>query len=174
MSGRKAYKPKPYEPYEHLESKEVSVLPILNFHFKRAFASVYRKILFKQTFVNPWVVEVSEVIEPIVFYQWFKAVSDFSNFGREVKVIRDKKRKPKEYLIEFKHFGTFKFHCNKVLQEEEIHHYLRKENSATGEKAKILVSEENAAVFRFKISTGVMLMTMKYCVRNRYGVVISY
>ena len=167
MSGSKVY--------DRLESKEVQVLPVLSFHFKRAFESVYRKIIFKQKFVNPWVADVTEVIDPLVFYQWFKAVSDFSDFGREVSIIRDNKNKPKEYLIKFNHFGTFKFHCGKVLvKEEDICQYLKKENNATGEKAKILVSEENVAVFRFKVSTGVLSIKLKYRVKNRYGVIISY
>ena len=160
--------------YQKLSSKQIEVSRILKFHFERIVRSVNRKIVFRQSFTRPWTVEVSEPVSLEIFYEWFKAVSDFSNFGRTVSIIRNKKREPKEYRISFTHFGTFKFHINEAAKLDDIVEFFSKKNTKTGEKAKVVVSESDPVEIIYKISTSSVSLKLKYIVQNRYGNVCSF
>ena len=75
--------------YEKLKRKEHSVQEILHFHISHLLECVYRRLSFRQKFKRPWLIEATERLNCKIFYEWFKAIEDYSiAFGRET----DKKR----------------------------------------------------------------------------------
>ena len=89
-----------------------------------------RRITFKEKYKNPWIVEVGEHIHLSVFYEWFKAISDYkTEFGRTINIKRNSKNKPSNYTIVFNHVGCFKFHFTKIVGEK-ISNYLEKVNKS--------------------------------------------
>ena len=107
------------ESYGSLEEKKIDIKSILSFHVLKILESLNRRITFKEKFKNPWTVEVGEHIHFSVFYEWFKAISDYKiEFGRTINIKRNSKNKPSNYTIVFNHFGCFKFHFEKIVGEK--------------------------------------------------------
>ena len=163
----------PLETYEVLRNKDVKIASILQFHFKRILASLYRKISFHQKYRNPWVIEVTEYISSEVYYQFFRAVRDYKiSYGVVAKVTKDSKGFSKEYILEFNHLGAFRFHLKEVANES-VDNYFKKSNSI-GNNGSIIVSDEKKAVFKYKVGTGTLNIQLHYTVTNKYGNCVSF
>ena len=81
--------------YKSLKEKNIKVFEVLQYHLNRIVIGIQRKISFKQTFTKPFQIEIVEYLEATCFYQFFKAVSDYSEFGRKVTILRDKRENQK-------------------------------------------------------------------------------
>ena len=124
------------ESYDALEEKKIDIKGILSFHVLKILERLNRRITFKEKLKNPWIVEVGKHIHFIVFYKWFKAISDYDiELGQTISIKLNSKNKPSNYTTMFKHFGCFKFHFEKVVGEK-ISNYLEKVNKS-GLQAKV-------------------------------------
>ena len=113
---------------------------------------MHRRIIFKETFKNPWCSQAAENIHFGVFYEWFTAIEDFHiHFGRITEIKRNKKKKPTEYTINFTHFGWLKFHIEKVIVKDKLGKYFQKKNKS-GAKAKVVITEEKPAIMSYKLT----------------------
>ena len=127
--------------YSHLVKKTTSVVNILNFVLYRSLKSIYRKLSFRQKYRNPWIIVASEPIAREICYEWLKAINDhLPDFGRTVKIVRNKSGKTVSYTIKFTPIGTFKFHVAKIIREDKINFV--KENKTTKEKVKVVCIDE--------------------------------
>ena len=161
------------ESYGSLEEKKIDIKSILSFHVLKILESLNRRITFKEKFKNPWTVEVGEHIHFSVFYEWFKAISDYKiEFGRTINIKRNSKNKPSNYTIVLNHFGCFKFHFEKIVGEK-ISNFLEKLNKS-GSQAKVEITSDKQAILDYKVSSSVLSLKVHYNVKNRYGTVCSF
>ena len=161
--------------YEKLKRKEHSVQEILHFHISHLLECVHRRLSFRQKFKNPWLIEATERLNCKIFYEWFKAIEDYSiAFGRETEIRRDKSRlrNVKEYKVVFTHLGTFKFHISQIIGKDNLD--LVKVNKTTGANVKIVVSSEKPAVLVYNVKKGHVTLCVNYELYNRYDVLCSF
>ena len=148
---------------------------ILHFHISHLLECVYRRLSFRQKFKNPWLIEATERLNCKIFYEWFKAIEDYSiAFGRETEVKRDKSRlrNVKEYKVVFTHLGTFKFHISQVIGKDNLN--LVRLNKTTGAKVNIVVSPEKPAVLVYNVKKRHVTLCVNYELYNRYDVLCSF
>ena len=164
------------ETYEVLERKEVKIVGVLEFHMKRLTSSIHRKLSFKQKFVDPWVINISEYISKEVYYEFFRAVRDYKiSYGRTCEIVRSKKNEPKEYVITFVHYGCLRFHLSKVIDANVDIDAVLSKSDAIGNKAKVIVDDaDKKAIMHYKISTGELKLKLHYEVKNKFGNICSF
>ena len=104
----------------------------MNWHFRTIIESIGRQISFRQSYKNPWSVEVSERIQRDIFIKVFQAIRDFTvEYGRTFFVKRDAKGVGQIYTITFSHLGAwsaYHFHMLSGISKEEIDEHLSKVN----------------------------------------------
>ena len=162
--------------YDRLTLKKIDVIKLLNWHFEKILKSINRKITFRQKYKNPWAVEVTEVLHRDIFIQAFIAIRDFAvEFGRTLKVVRDKKGTGTHYTITFSHLGCLRYHLHKLsgLEKSNIDNLFKKVDKTKG-KAEIEVSEERTAILSFNCKKSLLKLNLSYKVINRYGVTCSF
>jgi len=116
------------ETYTVLEEKNINIIKLVHWHFGIILQSVKRKISNKQTYRDPFFISTTSIIHSDIFYQVFRAIRDYqTTFGTQTQVLRDSKKKVKQYCITFTHFGAFKFYLKKLSGEEDVLQYLLKE-----------------------------------------------
>ena len=118
--------------------------------------------------MDPWTIVASEPLARQFFYEWFKVINDhLPGFGRTVDIVRNKSGKAASYRIKFTHIDTFKFHVEQIIGEYEIN--LVKGNKTTKEKVKIVCTDEKPIKTDYNISKGVLMISLKYNLFNRFG-----
>ena len=159
--------------YQILEEKKIYVKQILEFHIKSVINILKRRITFREKYKNPWRAEAEVLIQFDIFYNWYKSIEDYTtSFGRTLEVVRSKNRKAKHFKIEFNHLGSLNLHLEKITGYK-VSDLLWKKNKKSGAKAKLLVNTEKRAIIDYKVSTGIMKMSVYYEAKNRYGIVCS-
>ena len=163
------------ESYQLLDTKEVSVRRLLEWHTTRIVNKVNRKLSFQQKFKNPWYIEVQESIHRDTFIHLFKAIRDYSiQYGRVIDVERDRNGVGKIYTITFTHFGALKFHLTKLTNNSvNIVTLFSKKNKA-GNSAVIFVSDKKPATMTYNVKKTMLTFTLSYNVENKYGTVCSF
>ena len=94
------------------------------------------------------------------------------DFGRTVKIVKNKSGKTVSYRIKFKHLGTFKFHVGKIIGKDKINFF--KENNTTKEKVKVVCTDEKPVKIDYNISKRVLMINLKYNLFNWYGQLCSF
>ena len=159
--------------YADLKSKNTPTINVLNFFVNRLIVSVYRKLTFRQKYKDPWAVVASEPIPKDIFYEWYKAIEDHSTeFGRTLEKRKNKHKKTVSYIIQFTHFGTFKYHFGEIIGKDKI--ILEKVKATTKEKIQVVCSNERPITVSYDISKGVVTIKLKYNLFNRYGQLCSF
>ena len=138
----------------------------------RLIVSVYRKLTFRQKYKDPWTVVASEPIPKDIFYEWYKTIEGHSTeFGRTLKK-RKTNKKTVSYLIQFTHFGTFKYQFGEITGKDKI--ILEKVKATTKGKIQVVCSNERPITVLYDISKGVVTIKLKYNLFNRYGQLCSF
>lgn len=163
------------DSYSSLNETKIEVSPVLEWQFSRFLSSIRRKLIFKQKFKNPWMVEISENIHFSIYYQFYRAVRDHSSaYGRVVETIKNKKGVTTQLVIAFSHLGTLKYHLSKVSKIKNVAYYFSKTHAVNGCKAKVEVSAENPVTFIYTKSKHCLVITAHYTIHNKYGSVCSF
>ena len=159
-------------PYKVLKEHKSTTFEIVEWHFKSIIESIKRKIILRPNYRDPHTVKISVVIFKQVFYQVYRAVRDYPiQFGISCETNK-KGTIVKGYVIKFSHIAALRFHLKQLSCVEEIDEYFQRKFKH-GERAKLTVSEEDPAVFEYKVSTDTLNIRIKYCVVNKYGIEYS-
>ena len=109
------FNPQPFDSYKKFRELEFNAKEILEFHFQRISSSIYRKLLFKQKYHNPWTIEVVEFVNPTICKEFFRAIHDFHlKAGVTSQVVRDRRGKPKDYVVNFSMVEIFLHHYHRI------------------------------------------------------------
>ena len=161
------------ETYDILKEKNYSIYNHLNWHFDKILKSIKRKISPKERFHCPWTIVISREIHFPIYLEFYGAIKDYKTaFGRSITVKRDKKGVIEVITISFCHKGALQLHLKEVSNKSEgavrsyFHKQLRFDNIGD-----IIVSEEQPTTFVYKRSTETLEISMKYEIKNRYGIV---
>lgn len=162
------------DTYRILTVQKVEVLPILADHFADLLKSVKRKISPRQSIRNPWKIIVKMKIYHSIYYEFFRAVRDWSSeFGRSISIERGANGLLKTQTISFTHKGTFVYHISRVVGERfKVNDFLKKSVTGGG-FGKLLFSSANPVVFIFNVQKNELVVSGTYQLVNRYGNVMN-
>ena len=159
-------------PYKVLKEHKSSTFEIVEWHFKWIIQSLKRKIILRPNFRDPHMIKISVVIFKKVFYQVYRAIRDYpTQFGISCEANK-KGTIVKGYVIKFTHIAALRFHLKQLSGVEEVDDYFQRKFQH-GERAKLTVTEEEPAVFEYKVSTDTLNIRIKYSVVNKYGIAYS-
>lgn len=162
------------DTYEYLSSHKSDTSELVHWHFKLVLQSISRKITSKQTYRDPFTVSVTQLMNPDLFFQAYRAIRDYSiQLGITTECHKTTKKKVKSYSIKFERLGVFKFHISKLSNCKNITYYLNKTFKCSG-KGTVEVSEEKPSIITFKVSTGSLTLKCFYVYTNSYGHVCSF
>ena len=164
------------DSYEQLKRKKVDVAELIEWHFKKIIEATIRRISPRQSFRNPWLINIQREINSVVFFEAFKAIKHYHiEFGRTISLTKDRKQRIKEISITFVHSGALRFHLGKLAQKDRKD--IEKEFTKTfkgGSKGTIVVSNEKPAVLTYNVSHHLLKVIIHYQVTNKYGNVCSF
>ena len=162
-----------FEPYKILKEHQLSTFTIVQWHFQSVLKSVKRKITLRQSFRNPFTIVLSETIYKDVYYQAYRVICDYPiHFGTKTKTVK-KSGVVKSYEIKFTAIQSLRFHLKQLSNLDDADQYLKK-SFPHGEKGEVLVSEEQPALFFFKVSTNTLTVTMNFSLKNQHGTVFTF
>lgn len=161
-----------FEPYKILKEHQLFTFTLVQWHFQSVLKSLSRKVTIRQSFRNPFTIVLSETIYKEVYYQAYRVIRDYpTHFDTETKTIK-KSGVVKSYEIKFTAIQSLRFHLKQLSNIDDTDQYLKK-SFPHGEKGEVLVSEEQPALFFFKVSTNTLTVTMKFSIKNRHGTVCT-
>ena len=158
------------DSYKRLLNSKFETSKLVNWHFQTIIESIGRQILFRQSYKNPWSVEVSERIQRDIFIKVFQAICDFTvEYGRTFSVKRDAKGVGQVYTIVFSHLGAFRhhFHMLSGLPKEKIDEHLSKLNKTKG-KAYVNLSEKKPCTVVYNCRKSLLTIKLSFKVENIY------
>ena len=158
--------------YERLSSTTVDVKPLLECAIEELLTKISRRLSIKQSLSNPWGIKVNSKIHFSIFVPSWKAIRDYSSeFGREIKVDRNRKTKSLTLIeIKFTHFGALNLHLSKAYGGS-AKSFLKKSSNHC--ELSVIASEDHPVVFTFNCKKNNLTFSCKYQVKNQYGNIVS-
>lgn len=164
-----------FEPYKILKEHQLSSFTIVQWHFESILKSIKRRITIRQSFRNPFTIEFTEIIYKEVYYQAYRVIRDYpTQFGTETKTVKNKSGIVKSYEIKFTAIQALRFHLKQLSNIDDAAEQYLKKSFPHGEKGEVSVSEEQPALFFFKVSTNTLTVTMKFSIKNQHGTVCTF
>lgn len=164
----------PLQPYKILKEHQSSTSELITWHFTNIFESIHRKLTLPQNFRDSFTVKITTIIFRNLFYQAYRAIRDYpTQFGIICNTNKNRTKKVTGYVVKFTLKDAFQFHLKKLCGDnEDIERNFCKWFQHR-EKAELIVTEENPALFEYKVSTDTMNISIKYSIKNKYGIQCS-
>ena len=171
-----------YDSYEVLQSKNVAVIEIAQWHIGRVVKAINRKFTIKQTFHTPFSFRVAEPIKATVFHQIFVAIKEYrAGSGKSqpkvnIKTVQDKPGRhgtvTNQYILTFSsYFSVIHFFTHILKGEEVLPHFTKKIRNC---EVKLEVNEAKPFTISFKRKQDIMCITGSFQVKNEFGTVCSF
>ena len=157
---------------------QICVAGVLQYHMNTIITSIKRRLIEKESYKNPWEINVEINVHCSIFMPFYKAIRDFKTaHGRTIEVTRYRSKSAplKEVKITFVHFGAFVFHISQATnksKEEVKSAFKRKWKS--GNVTQVVVNENKPVSFVYKVRSNQLKVKLCYSLTNKYGTVCSY
>ena len=136
--------------YETFKLKDCNVAVIAEWHFLELLKVVKRRLIFRQKFTNPWIINITENIHNIPVYQ---AVRDHTlHYNIHFTVKWDRIGNGEKYSIYFQHLGELIFHLSKItnITKLAVKEFLHKAGM-NDRTAEVVVSDEKTFSIEYDV-----------------------
>ena len=170
-----------FDSYQALRKAKSNTIELLTWHFTTVLEGIYRGIVTKEKFKDPWEIKVKLSVHRSVFTEFYEAVRDHvTSYGRKTTSTKDKAGKIKTYQIEFDKLASFVRHVSLIFEDAEsqgqinVKEYLKRTWNSSGSAATVICSADKPISVQYSTVKSEMTVQMKYQVTNKYGEKCSY
>ena len=181
ISFRRLRKMSSFDSYQALRKAKSNTTELLRWHFTTILEGIYRRLVTKEKFKDPWEIRVKLSVHRSVFLEFYKAVRDHvTSYGRTTTSTKGKAGKIKTYQIEFEKLASFVRHVSLIFQHAEsegqikVNGYLKRTWDSSGSTATVICSADKPIKVQYSTVKSKLTVQIKYEVTNKYGETCSY